>query len=96
VDFICYSKIRFFYGVLGTRFGSLESEKIGSLESEKLGLYRSIPVSNIFLKKTGKMVFKYRKNILKYFNLEKHKMECTKNLRFRKVLTESWGLGKIG
>jgi len=37
----------FFKGVLGTRFGSLESEKIiiGSLESEKSGPYRSIPVT---------------------------------------------------
>jgi len=34
---------RFFKGVLGTRFGSVESEKIGSLESEKLGPYRFIP-----------------------------------------------------
>jgi len=32
--------------------GSQESEKIGSLESEKSGPYRSIPVPNIFLKKT--------------------------------------------
>ena len=37
--------VRVFQGVLGTRFGSLESEKIiiGSLESEKSGPYRSIP-----------------------------------------------------
>ena len=34
-----------FEGVLGTRFGSLESEKIGSLESEKSGPYMSIPGS---------------------------------------------------
>jgi len=43
----------FFKGVLVTRFGSLESEKIifgsleskklGSLESEKLGPYKAIP-----------------------------------------------------
>jgi len=33
---------RFFKGVLGTRFGSLEL-KIGSLESQKSGPYRSIP-----------------------------------------------------
>ena len=32
--------------------GSLESEKIGSLESEKSGPCKSIPVPNIFLKKT--------------------------------------------
>jgi len=32
--------------------GSLKSEKIGSLESEKSGRYRSIPVPNIFFKKT--------------------------------------------
>jgi len=33
----------FFNVFLGTRFGSLESEKIGSLASEKSGPYRSIP-----------------------------------------------------
>jgi len=42
---ISRSKIRVFLRHLGTRFGSLESEKIiiGSLESEKSGPYMSIP-----------------------------------------------------
>jgi len=40
----------FFLGVLGTRFGSLESEKIiiGSLKSEKSVPYRSKPGSYHF------------------------------------------------
>jgi len=35
----CFKKNRFYKGVLGTRFGSLESEKIiiGSLQPEKIG-----------------------------------------------------------
>jgi len=45
-------KSRFFKGVLGTRFGSLEL-KIGSLESEKSGPYSSIPgILSFSLKKT--------------------------------------------
>jgi len=38
-----YHVISFFKGILGARFGSLESDKIGSLESEKSSPYRSIP-----------------------------------------------------